>query len=176
MKTVSNYLQSAEDRLQQIASLFALIGGVALVILATTTIVSVFWRYILRSPIFGVEDIATMALSVVVASAVAYGAQRHSHVSVNVITMIAKRPLTRFTDALARLLNVLTLLGAAYALFKKGSCGIACGSMTSNLAIPHEFFYYALVAAMGFYALVSAVHFFTGLAFWSGADPNERSD
>ncbi|MEM5581937.1 MULTISPECIES: TRAP transporter small permease subunit [unclassified Roseibium] len=173
-------MSSPFSRLEQgagrIAGLFAAVGGAALFVLALVTIVSVFWRYVLRDPIFGIEDISTMALSVAVAGAVAYGAHKGAHVSVNVIAMIAGRRVTRVTDAAARVLNTGILGLAAYALFKKGSCGIACGAMTSNLGLLHQPFYYGLVAAMAFYALVQVLHLCIGLAHWAGDDPNEIAD
>ena len=176
MSAVSGSLQRIENSLRHVAGFFAAVGGVALLMLAAITVLAVFWRYVLRSPIFGAEDIATMTLTVIVASAVAYGAQWQAHVSVNVISMMAGRKITRITDAVARILNSLTLTFAACALFKKGSCGTACGAVTSNLVIPHQLFYYILVAALGFYACLHLVHFCIGLAHWSGTDPNEMAE
>ncbi|WP_424968305.1 TRAP transporter small permease [Dinoroseobacter sp. S375] len=169
-------LGTVERGLHWIAGLFALAGGLALAVLGAVTGVSVFWRYVLRDPIFGIEDISTMALTVVVAGAVAYGAVHQSHVSVNVIKYAGGRGLTRVTDVAARLGGIAICSFAAYGLVTKGSCGMPCGAMTSNLGIIHTPFYYGLAAAMGFYAALLVLHLIIGLLHWSGTDPNEMLD
>jgi len=169
-------LKTLERGLGAFGMIFAAAGGVALLVLAVLTGVSVFYRYVLRAPIFGIEDVSTMALTVIVASAIAWAALHKGHVSVNIISLAFGRGLTRITDALARLVSILMLAFASYALFVKGSCGMPCGAMTSNLGIIHTPFYYVLGVSMGFYALVVLSHFLLGLAHWSGVDPNEASD
>jgi TRAP-type mannitol/chloroaromatic compound transport system permease small subunit len=117
-----------------------------------------------------------MSLTVIVASAIAWAAVQRGHVSVNIITMVTGRRVTRVIDALGRLVTCAMLVFASYALFVKGSCGMPCGAMTSNLGIIHTPFYYVLGLAMGFYALLVTTHFLIGLAHWSGDDPNEVAD
>ncbi len=166
----------AEKQLGRLAGLLAIVGGVSIVALMAITMIGVFWRYALNNPIFGIEDVSTMALTIVVAASVAYGAHHQSHVSVNIITMVAGRRVTRATDALARALGA-TMLGiASYALFTKGGCGLPCGAITNNLSIVHTPFYYVLAVAIGSYALLLLVHLLIGLAHWSGVDPNEDRD
>ncbi|NRB05850.1 MAG: TRAP transporter small permease subunit [Rhodobacteraceae bacterium] len=159
-----------------LSAVFAVAGALALAVLAVVTVVGVFWRYVLRDPIFGIEDIATMALTVAVAGAIAWGATRGSHVSVNVIPWFGGRKLTRITDVLARAISTGVLLMASVALFKKGSCGSACGAMTSNLSILHEPFFYALGGAMALFSATMLLHLLIGLAHWSGDDPHEVAD
>ncbi len=166
----------AEKQLGRLAGLFAIVGGIAIVGLMAITMVGVFWRYVLNDPIFGIEDVSTMVLTIVVAASVAYGAHHQSHVSVNIITMVAGRRVTRFTDILVRVLGVAMLTLASFALFKKGGCGLPCGDLTNNISIIHTPFYYVLAVAIGSYALLLLVHLLTGLAHWSGTDPNEAHD
>ena len=78
-------LKWMEKQLGRLAGLFSLIGAISIIALMSVTVVAVFWRYILNSPIFGIEDISTMTLTVVVAASVAYAAYQNAHVSVNVI-------------------------------------------------------------------------------------------
>lgn len=170
------FLSRLEKGLGYVAGLFAIVGAIALLVLAVVTGVSVFYRYILRAPIFGIEDVTTMSLTVIVASAIAWAAVQRGHVSVNIITMVTGRRVTRVIDALGRLVTCAMLVFASYALFVKGSCGMPCGAMTSNLGIIHTPFYYVLGLAMGFYALLVTTHFLIGLAHWSGDDPNEVAD
>lgn len=156
-----------------IAGLFSIAGSVALFVLMAVTVVAVFWRYVLRDPIFGVEDLSTMSLTIIVAASVAYGAVHMAHVSVNIISGMAGRKVTRFTDALARAAGVAITGYAAFGLVKKGSCGLPCGAITPNLSILHTPFYYILGAAMALYASHLLYHLIVGLAHWTDHDPNE---
>ncbi|MCY3880366.1 MAG: TRAP transporter small permease [Rhodobacteraceae bacterium] len=159
--------------LRRLTSLLAVGGGVALTGLVGVTVIAVFWRYVLNDPIYGIEDVSTMALTVVVAASVAFGAQRGAHVSVNVIRFVGGRRLTRVTDIVCRILGTSIVALAAYALFVKGSCGLPCGAITNNLSIVHTPFYYFLGLAMALYAGVILLQLVVGITAWEGADPNE---
>ena len=136
------------------AGAFAILGGTALFALAALTCAAVFSRYVMDDPIFGIEDVSTMLLVVVVAAAVVRGARHGSHVAVDVLG----RFLTdRVSAVLAR---GIALVGAgiagtaSYALFRKGACGFDCGAFTPNLEILHRPFHYTLAVALLLYALV----------------------
>ena len=160
-----------------LAKAFAVAGGLALLALTVVTGVSVFYRYVLRSPIFGTEDVSTMVLTVIVAASIAWTAVQQGHVSVNLLSMFFSRKVTRVTDLLARLASFGVLAFASYALFVKGSCGLPCGAMTASVGIIHTPFYYTLGVAMGLYGCLIAIHLIIGLAHWSDdTDPNERVD
>lgn len=154
----------------------AVLGGVAVAVLVAVTVVAVFWRYVLHRPIFGVEDISSMALAVAVAGAVAWGARQGSNVSVDVFSFAVGRRTTRVTDLIARVLGAGVVALAAWALYKSGSCGRPCGAVTNNLGIPHLPFYYLLSVTMGFYALLLLLQAVTGLFHWHVKDPNEVQD
>lgn len=170
------FLTKIEKGLGVIAGVFAVAGGLALLALTIVTGVSVFYRYVLRSPIFGTEDVSTMVLTVIVAASVAWAAVQKGHVSVNILSIFASRGVTRITDLVARLVSFGVLAFASYALFVKGSCGMPCGAMTSNVGIIHTPFYYTLGLAMGLYAVLVLTHILIGFAHWQGADPNEVAD
>jgi len=169
-------LAAAEQGLGRLAGLFAVLSGLALFVLAAVTLVSVFWRYVLRDPIFGIEDVSTMALVVVVAGSILYGALHGSHVTVNIIAMFATRRVTRITDVVSRATGIAITAFATYGLVVKGSCGQACGAFTSNLYIQHLPYYFVLAVAMGAYCLLLILHLLIGLARWDGTDPNEAHD
>lgn len=177
MRTVTPRSITLIDRqLGHLAGLLAVLGGVAVVVLMLITVVSVFWRYALRAPIFGIEDVSTMALTVVVAGAVAWGARHNAHISVNVISFVGGRHLTRVTDVVVRILGVVVVTLAAYALFIKGGCGKPCGSLTNNLGIVHTPFYYLLSFSLASYAAMLLVQLIVGILHWNGEDPNEVED
>jgi TRAP-type C4-dicarboxylate transport system permease small subunit len=161
----------------RLVGLLAFVGAGAIIFLTLVTVVAVFWRYVLNDPIFGIEDLSAMGLSVVVAGSIAYGATRGAHISVNVLGYFAGRRLTRWTDAITRALSVAVVGLAAYALAFKGSCGIKCGAFTANLFIAHQPFYYLLAVAMGSYCLLLFLHLVRGLlSFSAPIDPNEIHD
>ncbi|MEO1249653.1 MAG: TRAP transporter small permease [Pseudomonadota bacterium] len=169
-------LVKLEKGLRRIAGLFAILGGVALFALAGITIFSVFYRYVLRDPIFGIEDVSTMTMTIVVAGSITWAAANRGHVSVNVLPMVAGRGVSRFTDLMGRIVSFTILAIAAYGLAVKGSCGLPCGAITSNLSIPHPPFYFVLSAAMGFAALWVLMQILIGLIHWNGVDPHEVTD
>ena len=166
----------AESYCGRVTAAFAVVGGIALVVLLGVTVAEVFWRYVLNNSLLWAEDVSTMSLVVVVAAAVAYGAREGSHVCVNLIARVAGRRVTRITDAVVRLLGVAVTATAAYALFVHGSCGPACGAATSSVSISHTPFYYALGASVAAYGLLLASQLFLGFATWNGEDPNEPAD
>ena len=156
-------LKIVQERLGQLAGLLAFVASFALVALVVVTIISVFWRYVLRDPIFGIEDLSTMLLAVVVAGAIAAGGLRGSHINVDLISFIASKRFTRFSDALVQFLGAAISGFAAYALLVKGSCGTACGNFTPNLEIIHQPFYYLLALAIGVYSIMLTVQFIIGI-------------
>lgn len=166
----------AESYSGRVASAFAVPGGVALVVLLGVTVAEVFWRYVLNNSLLWAEDLATMALAVVVAAAIAYGAREGSHVCVNLIARLGGRRVTRITDAMARLLGVAATAAAAYALFVHGSRGASYGAVTPSVSISHAPFYYVLGASLASYALLLASQLLLGFATWNGEDPNEPAD
>lgn len=176
MAQTPDILTKTEKGLRKVAGLFAILGGVALFALAGVTIVSVFFRYVLRDPIFGIEDVSTMSMTIVVAASIVWAATQKGHVSVNVLPMVAGRAWSRWTDVAARVVSFVILAVAAYGLATKGSCGLPCGAITSNLSIPHPPFYFVLSAAMAFTALWVLLQILIGLIHWTGEDPNEVAD
>ncbi len=166
----------AESYCGHVASVFAVAGGIALVVLLGVTVAEVFWRYVLNNSLLWAEDLSMMSLVVVVAAAIAYGAREGAHVCVNLVARMAGRRVTRITDAVARLLGVAVTATAAYALFVQGSCGPVCGAATPSVSISHTPFYYVLAASFSAYALLLASQLFLGVATWNGEDPNEPAD
>jgi len=169
-------LSRIDRQLGRLAGLFAVAGAFGIVVLLGVTVAAVFWRYVLNAPIFGIEDVSIVTLTVVAAGAVAYGGRKGAHVSINLITFSFGRRVTRITDALMRLAVAAVSFLAAYALVAK-SCGIEKACITSNLSIEHRPFFYVLAAAMAFYGLHMTVLLLAGLSEWRAArDPNEAAD
>ena len=157
------------------AGLLAILGGLGIFALVGITVTAVIWRYGLNDPIFGVSDLSVVTLTLVAGSAVAYGARQNAHVSVNVISYVAGRRITRWTDAIMRALTTAIAGLATYALFAK-ACGIEKACITNNFSIEHWPFYYFLGVALAVYTLHVLVQFLIGLWHFAGDDPNEIAD
>lgn len=146
-----------------VAGLFAVAGGLGIFVLLGVTVVAVFWRYVLNTPIFGIEDVSIVTLTVVAAGAVCFGGRRGAHVSIDLIDRLAPKRITRFTDAVMNLLACAICLVAVYALITR-ACGLEKACITSNLAIEHRPFFWVLAAAMLVYSLQLALQFVRAVA------------
>ena len=156
-------LESGRDRsgvprvLQRgVIAVCAVAGGGALLLLVGLTVAEVVARHLFQAPLPGVEDVASMGLTVLVAAAVVCAAQNQTHVSVDLIGRLGGGVFTRVTDVLARLVGATAAALAAFALFAKGGCGNECGEVTGTIAIVHTPFYYALGASMAICSLLLA--------------------
>ncbi|QMU57344.1 MAG: TRAP transporter small permease subunit [Boseongicola sp.] len=165
----------ADRLLMRAAGFLAILGGLGIVGLVVITIIAVFWRYALNNPVFGISDLSVVTLTIVTGGAVAYGARHNAHVSVNVISLVAGRKVTRWTDALMRVLTVAIAGLATYALFAK-ACGIEKACITNNFSIEHRPFYYFLGLCLAVYTLHVLVQLLVGLWHFGGDDPNEITD
>lgn len=160
--------------LDRCASVLAVLGAAAIVLLVGLTVTAVAFRYVLNDPIFGIDDLSQVGLSLAVAGSIAYGGRAGAHVHVDVLHMIGGRRVTRYTDILVRAIGAFIVGLTAYALLRQGMCGTRCGHFTANLAIPHLPFYMVLAASMAVYALILALELVVGvLRFGAGVDPNE---
>lgn len=145
-----------------VAAALALAGGLCLAGLVAVTVVGVVARYLFNDPIFGIEDVSSMLLAVIVAAAIVFGARRGAHVSVDVLARHIGPGVSRIVDRVVRAVGALTVGTAAWALAAKGSCGFPCGAFTANLEILHRPFYFALALAFGLYALQLALEAVAG--------------
>ncbi len=168
-------LNWCDKQLGRMAGLLAFLASLAVAGLMVITVVAVIWRYLLNDPIFGIEDLSIVTLTLVAAGAVALGARQGAHVSVNVIRYFAGRSITRVTDLVMRVLAIGITGLATYALITK-ACGLERGCITENLSIEHTPFYYVLAAAFAVITLTYLLHLLIGLKTWRGDDPNEAHD
>lgn len=174
-KPLERALAWMDRQLGRAAGLAAVIGALGIVGLMGIILIGVIWRYLLNNPIFGIEDLSVLVLSVVAACAVFYGARNEAHVSVNIIRNLLSRKGMRVTDLLMRLATLFALGVATYALFKK-ACGFEKACITENLSIEHWPFYYVLGVAMGLYGIHVLVRLIWSLQNWGEDDPDEARD
>ena len=160
--------------LGHLALTLAILGSLGAVALALVTVIAVFWRYLLKNPIFGIEDLSVLLLTVVAAAAVAYGTGKGAHVSVDVIKHVVGPSVTRWTDALMRLLAAAICALASFALIDR-ACGIEKACITENLSVEHAPFYYILSLAMAVMAATYAVHCLLGLTHRTDTKKSEKT-
>lgn len=167
--TVHQRLVWADRQLGLLAGLLGWIGAAGIVGLMAVTAVAVFWRYVLNNPIYGIEDLSIITLTLVAGGAVAYGGRRGAHVSVDIISMAAGPRLLRLTDAVMRVLALAILGLATWALFDK-ACGIEKACVTSNFSVEHRPFYCFLGICIGVYALQILLDLLLGITGAGDAD------
>ena len=164
------------DRLLTLAAgLLAWIGGMAIVALMSITVVAVFFRYVMNDPIFGIEDLSIIALTVVAGASVAYGGRHGAHVSVDVISFGKRPALMRVTDTVMRVLALGILGLATWSLFAK-ACGMEKACITGNFSIEHRPYYYFLGVCLGVYTLQVLVELLAGLLPEADSDLREGGD
>lgn len=156
--------------LDRAAAVLAALGAVTVVFLTGLIVVQVFWRYVLGAPIFGLEDIVRMALAIVVAGSIAYGARHGAHVHVDILKTIGGEGVTRYTDILVKIGGAVVVAVTAYALWEEGACGFRCGDFTDNLNIIHTPFYNALSVGMAIYALILVFELIAIFTRWRQPD------
>ena len=146
-----------------------------MVFLVGVTVVSVFFRYVVNDPIFGVTDVSRMSLAVIVAGSIAYGARQGGMVHVDILAKFGGRKITRLTDVFVRLGGIVIVALSSGALWEESRCGFDCGEFTDNLEISHVPFYWLLSIAMAVYTLMLVLEFIIGIAnFNQEVDPNEH--
>jgi TRAP-type C4-dicarboxylate transport system permease small subunit len=162
--------------LNRIADGLAILGGLTAVALVCVTVISVFWRYILDDPIFGVDDLSRMMLAVVVAGSIGYGARTGAHVYVDILSLVGGDRVTRVTDVIVRIIGAGVVAAATWALWLESLCGFECGEFTDNLGIIHTPFYRLLAAGMAVYCGILVLELFVGPTDKPGKPGNRRRD
>ena len=177
MKRGSEIASRSLRSIDRAVGLLAYVGNAALVALVCVTGVAVFFRYVVRDPIFGINDVSEMVLLTTVACSLAYGGRQGAHVAVDILGMFGGRRITRWTDLIVRVLGIVIVAITVYGLILQGSCGIRCGHFTPDLAIPFKPFYMILAVGLGAYGLVLIAEFAAGIVhFRDHVDPSEKNN
>jgi TRAP-type C4-dicarboxylate transport system permease small subunit len=140
----------------------AVLGGAALLGLAATALVAVFFRYQLRRPIFGAEDLLVMALAVVVAISVVVAGRHGTHVAIRV--NFGDGLFGRTVELVGKLIAVGICAFVAFTMLTQ-ACGPEKACVTSNLTLSHRPLYVLLSASFAALSLNT---------FWSALRPLVR--
>ena len=147
----------------RLVRLVALLGGVVLLGLMLLTVADVSLRYLFNSPIFGAQDVARLALLVVVACSFAYGGRAGAHVAVDLIGFVAPKGLLRWTDLLVRCGAGVMLAIVAWRSYLNGLGAAEYGEASSLLAIPFLPFYFIIAVGLALYVVVLLVEAWAGV-------------
>ena len=150
-----------------VSAALALVGSISVIALVLVTVVAVVFRYVIGDPIFGIDEVSTMVLPMAVAGSIIYGARIGAHVHVDVLSMVAGRRVTRYTDALVQVLSATIAFLLAVSLWDEAACGRDCGYFTPNLAIQHVPFLLLLAVAMAGYGCLLVLEAIKSLFFFN---------
>ena len=142
--------------LDKLLTTVAMVGGG--ITLSFMTLFSVFNVLIMRkamnSPIQGAEDMLFLALVVVVAFAIPYGARTGAHIEIEILEPRMSRQFARISLIFVKIVGFILLLILSWRLYKSGTKAASFGESSPQLLISFEPFYYCLSVFMALYCLV----------------------
>ncbi len=143
-------------RIDKALTFFALLGGGFT--LAFLTLLSVFnvlvMRKALNAPIKGAEDILVLALVVLVALAIPFGARTGAHIEIEVLEAAMSKSFARISLLVMKILSFVVLAVMGWRLLVAGANAARFGKSSQTLLISFAPFYYLLSASVGVYCLV----------------------
>jgi TRAP-type C4-dicarboxylate transport system permease small subunit len=149
-------LGSLLKRLDKALALVALIGGGAtLVFLTALSVFNVLvMRKALNAPIKGAEDVLVLALVVLVAIAIPYGARAGSHIEVEVLDAAMSKAFARISMLVMKALGACILAVMSWRLAEAGINAARYGESSQTLLISFAPFYCLLSVSIGLYSIV----------------------
>ncbi len=151
-------LKIVTDRL---ISLSALLGTIALLFVVATVLVDVIGRS-LGQPLYGSQDLTTMAFVVVVFGGMALCGKMGGHISVDLFERHFPPRLNYVIDIVVDLLGAAIFLTMGYAVYKSAQLSVMLNLRSNLLGLPQAWFQWLLVALVlvtGVALLLRAVEF-----------------
>jgi len=111
-------------------------------------------RKAFNSPILGAEDLMVLALVVIVALAIPFGARTGAHIEIELLETYMSQWFAWWSMVLVKVLGVVLLLVMARQLLHAGQSAVRFGETTQQLLISYEPFYYMLAASALLYGIV----------------------
>lgn len=134
--------------------LLAYIGGLAILWLMGLTVVAVVMRYVFNAPILGAQDISELSLVLVVFFALAYCGWTGGHIAVDLIGMVLKPGILRWTDTLVRAISGLLFVTVTWQTMRQGLDAFEFEEASNLVEIPHFPFFLVVAFCSAVYALV----------------------
>ena len=132
-------------------------GGYVLLGLMLLTVLAVFSRKVLNSPIMGIQDISEVCLVLLVFSAMAYAGWTGGHIAVDLIESIVSKPVLKIFDITMRSAGAIFM---AILSWQSALRAVEAGreaEATNLVAIPLYPFFWVITAGFGLFALVLAL-------------------
>lgn len=144
------------DRVDRVLTLVALYGGgLTLICLTLLSVFNVLiMRKALNAPIKGAEDILVLALVVLVAFAIPFGARTGAHIEIEVLQSAMSKRFAQISLITMKALGIVILAIMSCRLMDAGANAATFGESSQTLLISFAPFYYLLSAATGIYCLV----------------------
>lgn len=124
-------------------SLSALIGTAGLLVELVVILIDVIGRA-LGSPLYGSQDITTMAMVILVFGSMALCDRRGGHISVDLLEDKYPRWLNLGIDIVAALIGAVIFFGLAWAVNESAKISVMLNLSTNLLNLPKAWFQYAL--------------------------------
>ncbi len=142
-------LRRAADRL---IDLSAALGALALLTIVSIVVIDVVGRYF-GAPLYGAQDLQTMAAVFVVFGGMAYCDRQGRHVAVDLVEPLFSRRFNRLLTILGTATGAVIFALIAWYIFEASKLSLMLNLATNILTLPRAPFQYAIVA---FSALTSA--------------------
>jgi len=134
--------------------LLAYLGGLAILWLMGLTVVAVVMRYVFNAPILGAQDISELSLVLVVFFALAYCGWTGGHIAVDLIGLVLKPGVLRWTDTLVRAISGLLFVALTWQTVRQGLDAFEFEEASNLVEIPHSPFFLVIASCSAVYALV----------------------
>jgi TRAP-type C4-dicarboxylate transport system permease small subunit len=146
-----------EEGLARLLRALALCGGAVLLGLMALVAFDIAMRRVLKLPFLGGFEMTELAMAVIVALGLPYGAVLGAHVAVDLFAKFLDRPALRWLDALIHFAGAVLLAVVAWrtVLYALGSYRF--GDATNMMAIPKYPFQLVTAAGAALFALVLLV-------------------
>lgn len=132
-----------------------ILGGSALAFLTIVGAVNaVVMRKLLNAPMTGTEDLASLAMVILVAVAIPFGGRVGAHIDVEVLEPYFSHRFSRWSSVFLRCLGACLMGLMAWQTAEAGRSAVRFGETTQQLLISYEPFYYLLSACLAIYALI----------------------
>lgn len=151
-------LRAVADRL---ISLSALVGTVALLFVVATVLVDVIGRSF-GSPLYGAQDMVTMAFVIVVFGGMALCDKLGGHIAVDLFERHFSRQMNLLIDIVVDLLGGVIFLMIGYAVIKSAQLSAMLNLRTNLLGLPQSWFQWILAGlalVTGLALLLRAIEF-----------------
>lgn len=111
-------------------------------------------RKLLNAPIVGAEDVLVLALVVIVALSIPFGARTGAHIEIDFLESRMSAGFAKWSMILVKCAGFVLLAIMSWRLWNAGDSAARFGETTQLLFIPYGPFYYLLSVAIGIYAAV----------------------